>query len=170
MPDHRRKYALLGLAVMLLPWASTAALPATRSAPPSQWAGQFHPYSAYPSPTTYYGWGGRDPPAGGSTGGRYRCSEAPLRDWFISPWHRCGASGTIRPPPGSQRMPSGSHHPSSGDNHYVLPLVASGVGIGLIGLGMHHTRRRWRHKPPPSVSITLGMDVGHVRIVRRAAA
>jgi hypothetical protein len=173
MPDNRRRYAVLGLAAMLLPLASAAALPATRSRPSSM--GPVHPYSANPGygHPIYQWWRDRYPPTGGLTDRpSHNCSNGSVHWWFISPSHRCGTSVSTTSPTVNQ--PSwASNHPSSANNHNsssAVPLAAAALGIGALGLGVQHARRRWRHKPPPSVSVTLGMDAGHVRIVRHAPA
>jgi hypothetical protein len=178
MPDHRRSYAVLALAAMVLICASTAVMAAMRSPPSVLSAVQFlmPPAPRAEIQPIQYGGGGRyegpRPPGGGSAPG---C--------FSPGWH--GPTGYPCPhtptgPPKSQHYPSvgwqfwPTGHPSwsPGGRPPPIPLqwVVAGAVIGLLALGLRRARRRSQHQPPPSVQVALRADAGHVRIIRRTAS
>jgi hypothetical protein len=182
MLGHRRRYALGGLVAATMFPALAVAAPLANSRPAgeiatpraSPWLVQYRPGG---QTTHSYGPGGQGMRSSGYGGQRPQtygyepperrsaCSDPWHREWFVDPWQKCPqphGPGTDRVP-----IPAPSHSPTqSSTNH--LTLVLTVLGIGALDLGVHHARRRWRHKPPPSVSVTLGMDAGHVRIVRHA--
>jgi len=74
-------------------------------------------------------------------------------------WHNSGNSSYQPPSSGDTRTPTKSN---------PLRLVAaSGVGIGLLAVLAQQVRHRRRRKSTPTVQVTLGVDKGHVRIIRR---
>jgi hypothetical protein len=129
-------------------------------------------YGYYPQQPRSYGYY-QQQPRSTTEGPRSGCSASPFHQWGGGWRQDCRTLGHW-PPPSGITLPA-LHWPTpSSTNHSpstnFLPLVGAVLGIGALGLGVHQVRRRWRHKPPPSVSVTLGMDAGHVRIVRHAPA
>jgi hypothetical protein len=178
MPDHQTTYALGLLAgMMFLPQGATAlalappagnprpvgdmvvavsmtAAPHLSPSPPMLLVQ--HRFGDYHGPGPP-GWGGHDGPSVWPDGPRQ-----PRRHWD-SPYVRPGPPHWHVNPPNS--TPRRSPRPQP---WLLLVVLAAAAGIGLLALVTHQARLRGRRKPPPSVQVTLGIDAGHVRIIRHA--
>jgi hypothetical protein len=92
-------------------------------------------------------------------------------------WRADGSRERCKPWRGNPGPPQGQRAPTGGNGRHVhhsprlpdLPwhdlIPAAMIGIGLLALHQL-TKHKPTHKSPPSVQVTLGLDAGHVRIIR----